>query len=52
MASDPDGGGLTAAVDYSPDGGRTWRTVLEGRDRGSAKLAGALLAGARAGGTA
>ena len=30
QASDPDGGSLQAIVDYSADGGATWRTLFEG----------------------
>ena len=30
-ASDPDHDALQASVDYSPDGGASWRTVYEGR---------------------
>jgi hypothetical protein len=44
-ASDPDGDALHAGVDYSPDGGRTWRTVSDGPSTGRATLPAGLLAG-------
>ncbi len=47
-ASDPDGGGaLEASVDFSADGGRTWRTVHSGADAGAASIPLAMLTGSR-----
>jgi hypothetical protein len=37
----------TASIDFSSDGGRTWQAVYIGPDRGTAKIAGTYLAGAR-----
>ena len=45
-AADGDGDALFASVDYSSDGGRSWRTVFDGPDRGSVKVDGKLLEGA------
>jgi hypothetical protein len=45
VASDPDGDALHAGVEYSPDGGRTWRTVFDGPSTGRATLPAGLLAG-------
>ncbi len=42
-ARDPDGGGLEATVDFSPDRGRTWRTVFQGPNRGRAAVPGRYL---------
>jgi hypothetical protein len=49
-ATDPDGGSLDASgraldatVDFSADGGRSWRTVYEGRSRGAAAVPGGYL---------
>jgi hypothetical protein len=37
-AASPEHVPLTASVDYSPDGGRSWRTIYIGADRGRASL--------------
>ena len=42
-ARDADGNSLTAAVDYSPDGGRSWHAVYNGTDRRSLALPSRLL---------
>ena len=48
QASDPDGGSLQAIVDYSADGGATWRTLFEGpAAAGRARLAASKLQGSR-----
>jgi hypothetical protein len=44
-ASDPDGNALQSTVDYSPDAGRTWRTVYDGPSVGSAIVPGSFLEG-------
>jgi len=41
---DADGDALLATVDYSTDGGRIWRVVFAGPDRGEARLAAGMLA--------
>ena len=46
-ASDPDTDALQATVEYSTDGGRTWRTILAGPDRGRATLPARHLQGSR-----
>ncbi|MGI8429566.1 MAG: hypothetical protein ACR2OB_09745 [Solirubrobacteraceae bacterium] len=46
-ASDPDGDQLQATVDYSFDGGRSWRTVFDGPSTGSASVPGRFLEGSR-----
>ena len=40
---DADGDHLTVTVRYSPDGGRTWRSIYSGPDSGSVKLPSYLL---------
>jgi len=45
QASDPDGGALQATVDFSPDGGRSWRSVYQGPSTGRATVPSSLLAG-------
>ena len=42
-AGDADGNSLTAAVDYSPDGGHSWHAVYNGENRGSLPLPSRLL---------
>jgi uncharacterized protein YndB with AHSA1/START domain len=42
-ATDPDREPLEATVDFSPDGGRTWRTVFQGPSRGRAAVPGRYL---------
>jgi List-Bact-rpt repeat protein len=44
-ASDPDRDALQATVDYSPDAGRTWRTVYDGPSIGHAVVPGSFLEG-------
>jgi hypothetical protein len=44
---DADGDRLTATVRFSPDGGRTWRTVYSGPDEGTARVPGRYLEGTR-----
>jgi hypothetical protein len=44
-ASDPERDPLQATVDYSPDGGRTWRTVFDGPSIGRAIVPGSFLEG-------
>ena len=44
-ASDPDRDQLQATVDYSFDGGRSWRTVYDGPSTGSAGVPGRFLEG-------
>jgi hypothetical protein len=44
-ASDPDNDVLRATVDYSPDAGRTWRTVFDGPSTGQAIVPGSFLEG-------
>jgi hypothetical protein len=44
-ASDPDRDQLQATVDYSFDGGRSWRTVYDGPSTGSASVPGRFLEG-------
>lgn len=44
-ASDPDSKSLDAKVEFSPDAGLSWRTVLDGPDRGAARVPSAYLAG-------
>jgi Divergent InlB B-repeat domain len=44
---DSDGDRLTAMVRYSPDGGRTWRSIYSGPDTGSVKLPSYLLSASR-----
>ena len=44
-ASDPERDPLQATVDYSPDGGRTWRTVFDGPSLGRAVVPGSFLEG-------
>ncbi len=46
-ATDADGGALSAYVDYSTDGGRRWRTVSIGPNRGRAVLSSGLFTGSR-----
>lgn len=48
-ASDADGQPLWATVQFSPDDGRSWRTVLDGPSRGSARVPGRYLEGTRRG---
>jgi streptogramin lyase len=48
-ANDPDGDRLTAAVDYSADGGRRWKVVADRITGGSARVPSRLLAAARDG---
>jgi hypothetical protein len=43
--SDPDRDALTATVDFSADGGRTWRTVHDGPSNGRATVPRSFLAG-------
>ena len=45
IASDPDHDPLMASVDYSSDGGRTWRHVLRGPSTGRASIPGRYLEG-------
>ncbi len=48
-AGDPDGGPLTASIEFSPDGRSKWRTVLRGAASGTATLSpGLLKAGTKA----
>ena len=49
QASDLDGDALRAAVLYSPDGGRSWRTVTTALSTGRATVPAAYLAGSRRG---
>ncbi len=42
-ARDADGNALTAAIDYSPDGGRSWRVIYRGENRSSLALPTRLL---------
>ena len=44
-ASDPDRGALEAAIDFSADGGRTWRGVSSGPSRGRAVIPAGFLSG-------
>ena len=46
-SNDADGDQLDATVDYSSDGGHSWRTIYRGPDSGSARLPGDLLSGSR-----
>ena len=46
-ASDPDSDQLQATVDYSFDGGRSWRTVYDGPSTGRANVPGRFLEGSR-----
>lgn len=46
-ATDPDGDPLQAAIDYSPDNGRTWTTVFKGPSRGRTTVPGVHLPGSR-----
>jgi hypothetical protein len=46
-ASDADRDALTMSADYSADGGRHWKTIFLGRDRGHVKLPTRLLTGSR-----
>ena len=46
-ASDSDRDQLTVSLDYSGDGGRRWRTIFIGPDRGRAVLPTRLLTGSR-----
>jgi streptogramin lyase len=46
-ASDPDRDQLQATIDYSFDGGRSWRTVYDGPSTGSASVPGRFLEGSR-----
>ncbi len=48
-ASDPDGGALTAQVEFSPDGKSAWRTIARGPATGKATLPAQLLRTATAG---
>ncbi len=45
-ARDADGGTLTAYVDYSANGGRTWRTVFTGGNLGRVSLSSSYFSGA------
>ncbi len=47
VASDPEGDQLQATVDYSFDGGRSWRTIYDGPSTGSAGVPGRFLEGSR-----
>jgi hypothetical protein len=47
VSRDADGDALKATIRYSPDDGRTWRTVFAGADRGSAILPGSILGATR-----
>ena len=47
QASDPDRDALAATVDFSPDGGRTWRTVHGGPSDGRATVPAGFLAGSK-----
>ncbi|MDQ2894592.1 MAG: hypothetical protein M3Y09_02925 [Actinomycetota bacterium] len=46
-ATDPEGDQLQATVDYSFDGGRSWRTVFNGPSTGEASVPGRFLEGSR-----
>jgi hypothetical protein len=46
-AADADDDVLTVSADYSGDGGRHWKTIFLGRDRGSITLPTRLLTGSR-----
>jgi hypothetical protein len=46
-ATDPEGDQLQATVDYSFDGGRSWRTVFDGPSTGDASVPGRFLEGSR-----
>ena len=46
-ASDPDGDALQGTVEYSADGGRTWRTIAARPSTGRASLPARLLPGSR-----
>jgi hypothetical protein len=49
QAADPDGDALSVRVDYSPDNGRTWRTMFRGQNTRQARFArGAFAASGRA----
>jgi hypothetical protein len=48
-ASDPDGDSLTAAVQFSADGGRTWRAVVRDVTESQARLEASLIPGSSAG---
>jgi hypothetical protein len=43
-AVDADGGALATLIDYSVDGGRTWRTIYSGEAEGAASLPSSLFA--------
>jgi hypothetical protein len=43
-ASDPEGDQLQATVDYTFDGGRSWRTIYQGPNTGRASIPGRFLA--------
>ena len=42
-ARDADGNALTAAVDYSPNGGHSWHAIYRGENRGSLRLPSRML---------
>ena len=44
---DADGNTLQVTLEYSPDGGRTWKQIFSGADTGSASLPGNLLSASR-----
>ena len=46
-AADADDDIVTVSADYSADGGRHWKTIFLGRDRGKVKLPTRLLTGSR-----
>jgi hypothetical protein len=46
-ASDADGGALSAELELSADGGRTWRTVFEGAASGATDLPSAMFSASR-----
>jgi hypothetical protein len=47
-AGDPDSPAIEATVDYSPDAGRSWRSVQQGPSTGLARIPARYLAGGRA----
>ena len=47
QAGDSDSPALEATVDYSPDNGRSWRTVQQGSSTGSATIPASFLAAAK-----
>jgi hypothetical protein len=48
-ANDSDGDSLSARLDYSPNGGRSWRPLFLGPNRGSVRIPAGLLGASNAG---